>query len=205
MAIERKKIVAEAIALLDEVGYDNLTTRRLAERLGVKQPALYWHFKNKRALFDAIDEAILAPHHAAVTPRAGDDWRVFLVSYGESIRRALLAHRDGGRVHAGAPPSHDQLGQTDAQITLLCGAGFSPLIAMQALLTINAFVLGSVIDQQADEEHGLGWDKAETLTDGRLPAFEASLTAMQEGGRDAAFTAGLEMIVTGLDAMRQKS
>ena len=202
MAIEKKNIVAEAIALLDEVGYDNLTTRRLADRLGVKQPALYWHFRNKRALLDAIDEEILAPHHAAAVPRPEDDWRSFLLGYGESIRKALLAHRDGGRVHAGAPPSDDQIGGTEAQVGLLHAAGFSPLVALQALLTINSYVLGSVIDQQADEEHGLGWDKASTAADGSLPVFEAGLTAMQKGGRDAAFTAGLEMIVNGLKTLR---
>lgn len=31
-----------------------LTTRRLAERLGVKQPEIYWHFKNKRDLLDEM-------------------------------------------------------------------------------------------------------------------------------------------------------
>ncbi|HEY8310696.1 MAG TPA: TetR family transcriptional regulator, partial [Gemmatimonadaceae bacterium] len=36
-------IVRSALDLLNEVGLDAFTTRRLAERLGVKQPAIYWH------------------------------------------------------------------------------------------------------------------------------------------------------------------
>ncbi|MBU1305574.1 MAG: TetR family transcriptional regulator, partial [Alphaproteobacteria bacterium] len=53
MAIDRDRIIDEALLLLNEVGIDKLSTRKLAERLGVAQPALYWHFKNKSALLDA--------------------------------------------------------------------------------------------------------------------------------------------------------
>ena len=53
MKLDRDVILQAALSLLDEVGMDKLSTRLLAERLGVQQPALYWHFKNKRALLDA--------------------------------------------------------------------------------------------------------------------------------------------------------
>ena len=49
MAIEREKILDAALMLINEVGLDKFTTRRLAERLGVQQPALYWHFRSKSA------------------------------------------------------------------------------------------------------------------------------------------------------------
>lgn len=202
MAIERKKIVAEAIALLDEVGYDSFTTRKLADRLGVKQPALYWHFKNKRALIDAVNEDILAPYIAASTPGPDDDWRTFLVRYGETTRKALLSHRDGGRVHAGAPPSEDQPARTEQQLNFLKAQGFSTLIALQALVALNSYVLGSVIDQQADDEYGIGWDKATVRADVNLPAMREGLQALQTGGRDTAFTAGLQMLVDGLEKLR---
>ncbi|HLY78819.1 MAG TPA: TetR family transcriptional regulator, partial [Caulobacteraceae bacterium] len=50
MALERRKIVETALGLLDDVGMDGLSTRRLAAELGVKGPSLYWHFKNMREL-----------------------------------------------------------------------------------------------------------------------------------------------------------
>ena len=204
MAIERKNIVAEAIALLDEVGIDNLTTRRLADRLGVKQPALYWHFKSKRALLDAVNEEIMSSHLVRSEPKPGDDWRSFLLAYGGSVRDALLAHRDGGRVHAGAPPPEDQPLQTERQLAFLRDEGFSELIGLQTLLAINCYVLGSVIDQQADEEHDLGWDRAEVDdTDLGKGLFGTALGAMKDGGRDAAFAVGLNLIVDGLVHLRQ--
>ena len=54
MKVDRAQIVDEALKLLNEVGIDALSTRLLADRLNVRQPALYWHFKSKRALIEAM-------------------------------------------------------------------------------------------------------------------------------------------------------
>ncbi len=43
--LDRETVIQAALELLNEVGVDNLTTRKLAERLKVQQPALYWHFR----------------------------------------------------------------------------------------------------------------------------------------------------------------
>jgi TetR/AcrR family transcriptional regulator, tetracycline repressor protein len=48
MKTDKDQIIAAALTLLDERGLDGLTTRALADRLGIRQPALYWHFKDRR-------------------------------------------------------------------------------------------------------------------------------------------------------------
>jgi TetR/AcrR family tetracycline transcriptional repressor len=58
MKVDRQGILDTALELLNEVGIDALSTRAIAQRLGVQQPALYWHFKNKRALLDAMNGEI---------------------------------------------------------------------------------------------------------------------------------------------------
>jgi TetR/AcrR family transcriptional regulator, tetracycline repressor protein len=45
--LDKGTVIAAALELLNEVGMDNLTTRKLAERLKVQQPALTYR-KNKR-------------------------------------------------------------------------------------------------------------------------------------------------------------
>ncbi|WP_243409810.1 TetR family transcriptional regulator, partial [Salmonella enterica] len=102
--LQPNTVIRAALDLLNEVGVDGLTTRKLAERLGVQQPALYWHFRNKRALLDALAEAMLAENHTHSVPRADDDWRSFLIGNARSFRQALLAYRDGARIHAGTRP-----------------------------------------------------------------------------------------------------
>ncbi|MDB6078868.1 MAG: TetR family transcriptional regulator, partial [Akkermansiaceae bacterium] len=115
-------MVAAALELLNETGLDEMTTRKLAGRLGVQQPALYWHFPNKRALLDALAEEMLTRGHTRSRPRAGENWRSFLLENARSFRRALLAYRDGARIHAGTSPSAPQFGDIEAQLQLLCGA-----------------------------------------------------------------------------------
>jgi TetR/AcrR family tetracycline transcriptional repressor len=74
MKLDSETILEAALALLDEVGMDKLSTRLLAERLGVQQPALYWHFKNKRALLDAMSGQILRRAHERRLPLEGESW-----------------------------------------------------------------------------------------------------------------------------------
>ena len=60
MPLERETVARAALVVLDEVGLDGLTVRRIAEALGVQNPALYWHFKNKQDLLDRMAEVMLA-------------------------------------------------------------------------------------------------------------------------------------------------
>ena len=101
MKVDRRRILETALEVLNEVGVDALSTRAIAQRLGVQQPALYWHFKNKRALLDAMNGEILARAHDARVPREGEAWQDFVRRNARSFRAALLSYRDGARVHAG--------------------------------------------------------------------------------------------------------
>jgi TetR/AcrR family tetracycline transcriptional repressor len=201
MAIEKEKIVDAALQLLDEVGIDHLTTRKLAERLGVQQPALYWHFKNKQALIDAMNIEILRREHTYNVPRAGETWQHFLYENARSFRGALLSHRTGGRVHAGSEALPEDLHRLEAQLRILIDAGFELELAMQSMIAIGSFILGGVIDEQADTEVQRDWDKGEgDALDAGTPLLHEALHIFRDNGRERAFEAGMELIVTGLEA-----
>lgn len=201
MKIERQQIVDAAIDLLDEVGLDEMTTRRLAEKLHVQQPALYWHFASKRALVNAMGQEILRRHHTYDVPRPGDDWRHFVAENSRSLRRALLAHRDGGRLHAGAEAEIEDFVKLEAQLRCLVDAGFPIELATLALISVGRFALGSAIDEQAEQVEARVWDQAELdQAAAKLPLFGKSLRYYRKNGPEAAFEAGLEVIVAGLEA-----
>ncbi|MFY1991981.1 TetR family transcriptional regulator [Achromobacter xylosoxidans] len=73
--LNRETVVAEALDLLDEVGLEGISTRRLAVRLDVEQPSLYWHFRKKEDLLTAMAATAMAPHATAALPTAADNWR----------------------------------------------------------------------------------------------------------------------------------
>lgn len=58
-ADDRKaEIVATTLRLADELGPDRLTTQAIADAVGLTQPAIFRHFPTKRALWQAVAEAI---------------------------------------------------------------------------------------------------------------------------------------------------
>jgi AcrR family transcriptional regulator len=61
-----EQIASEARALLEEEGHEALTMRRLGERLGIRAPSLYKHFRDK----DELEAAVVA----AGTHELRDAW-----------------------------------------------------------------------------------------------------------------------------------
>ncbi|MET7652999.1 MULTISPECIES: TetR/AcrR family transcriptional regulator [unclassified Streptomyces] len=77
---ERLTRILDACAdLLDEVGYDGLSTRAVAERAGVPIGSVYRFFGNKRQMADALAQRNLERYSERVTERLKDarrgDWR----------------------------------------------------------------------------------------------------------------------------------
>src|SRR5690606_6450184 len=110
MAVTRDEVIRTAMRLLDEVGLDGLTLRRLASALHISAPTLYWHVKDKRDLLDAMAEAMVRAHRETEPP-IPEDWP-WHERIAESMRqqyRALLAYRDGARVMAGNRPTDASL------------------------------------------------------------------------------------------------
>ena len=50
----KHKILDEALTLFSEKGFANVFINEIAERVGIKAPSLYKHYKSKQAIFDAI-------------------------------------------------------------------------------------------------------------------------------------------------------
>ncbi|MFD3837878.1 TetR family transcriptional regulator [Streptomyces sp. NPDC058642] len=77
---ERLTRILDACAdLLDEVGYDDLSTRAVAQRAGVPIGSVYRFFGNKRQMADALAQRNLERFTARVTERleeaTGGGWR----------------------------------------------------------------------------------------------------------------------------------
>lgn len=66
--LDRAQVADTALRLLNEVGLDGLTLRRIATELDVKAPALYWHFANKQALLDELATEMLRRMTASAEP-----------------------------------------------------------------------------------------------------------------------------------------
>jgi TetR/AcrR family tetracycline transcriptional repressor len=166
LALDRQRIVAEAVALLDDEGLDGVTTRRLAARLGVQSPTLYWHVPNKAALVTAIADAILDQEFGDMSPPEPDQpWQNWLSGLAERLRRALLAHPDGARVISASQLSRTMAAISELAMSTLVARGIPLRQARVIVLTVERFTVGHVLEEQAPRPD------ADALKDFDMAAF----------------------------------
>jgi TetR/AcrR family tetracycline transcriptional repressor len=150
MPLDRPTIIAKAFEVLDQHGVEGLSTRKLAEALGVSGPSLYWHFKTKRELFDHMTEATLIKAMAGqYNPPSDFDWTVWIAEGARSIRREILKHRDGAQVFVGyrRTPERVAMGPSPAAL-ILSRIGLDPRDSWLILRTLGRFVIGWTLDEQ---------------------------------------------------------
>ncbi len=208
--IEPEAVVGVALEILDAEGLEHVTLRQISSKLGVQAPALYWHFKNKRDIVDDMAQAILVQGglEDIKPPRDPAAWAEWLIESARAIRRAMISHRDGGRVVAGASFSATTLAKLFILMTrVLNEAGFDLLQASLATGTTRDYIWGFVIEEQAGE----GPEPERSLQEGqditspsKLDLTDANLlnAAMIESVNLTAterFDWGLQVIVSGLE------
>ena len=154
--IQPDAVIKAALEILDAEGLENVTLRRIAAKLNVQAPALYWHFKNKQDLTDDMAQAILtsAKLDSITAPNEINTWPTWLADLMHCLRNALIAHKDGGRVVAGATYGRAYtLEKTTILVTkVLEQAGFDRLHASMAASTTIDYIWGFVIEEQAGTE-----------------------------------------------------
>lgn len=153
MAITRDDVIQTAIQLLQEVGLDALTLRRLATELGISAPTLYWHVKDKRDLLDLMSEEMLRAAREKMPPFPADlPWDEKIA---EGLRRqyaSMVAYRDGARVVAGNRPTEASLPGIEQFLKLWVSAGFPPNEALAYTLSLGDFITGCALEHQAEDE-----------------------------------------------------
>lgn len=154
MTITQEDVVRTAVRLLDEVGLEGLTLRRLGCELGVSAPTLYWHVRDKRALLDLVAEAIAAEQRSPLRPAHGQPWWEWLSDRAGEQYRALTGHRDAALVVAGNRPTQNSLSVIEQLIGALVEVGFPPREALESILTLGHFVLGSALEHHGDSTLG---------------------------------------------------
>ena len=154
--LQPEDVIKAALEILDAEGLENVTLRRIAAKLNVQAPALYWHFKNKQDLTDDMAQAILtnAKLDSTTSPTDINNWPIWLADLMHCLRNALIAHKDGGRVVAGATFGR---AYTLEKILILItrvleDVGFDKLHASLAAGTTIDYVWGFVIEEQAGTE-----------------------------------------------------
>ncbi|WP_312327109.1 TetR/AcrR family transcriptional regulator C-terminal domain-containing protein [Stenotrophomonas sp.] len=199
--IARDNIVAAAFKLLDEAGMEGVTLRKVACTLGIRAPSLYWHFKSKQALVDAMADAMIVD--VARNIPENQPWRQTLLQIAREFRTAFKARRDGARVYAGtflATENVLRVGETS--IAALVGAGASVRLAATAPMDLVYYTMGFVIEEQSWPGDGsmeaLG-ESFMALAEARFPHCWSAREVWSEVDFDTRFEQGLGLLLDGID------
>jgi TetR/AcrR family transcriptional regulator, tetracycline repressor protein len=151
MKVNPEIIVRAGLALLNEIGLEQLTLRRLAVELNIQAPTLYWHFKSKEELIDTMATLMLAEGASGLIPaRKSSGWRIWVSTFGLGLRNVLLKYRDGARVVAGSRLTDtNYMEATEVIGRRLIEAGFSTRDAVVLLSTVYTFTVSFVVEEQA--------------------------------------------------------
>lgn len=207
--LTRETMIEAALRLLDDVGLDGLTVRRLATELGVQSPALYWHIRTKQELLDGMADAIVLAAGMG-PPENGESWQEWLGRRARAYRDSVLAHRDGARiVSTAAQLSPATVRMFDRELAAMVGCGFAPVLALRTISTISHYVNGFALQAQSARRVALDADVAlsERLSEvaERFGGDTSAplITAMVEGGNpfgEEAFEHGLRALIKGTEA-----
>jgi TetR/AcrR family tetracycline transcriptional repressor len=203
MALTRDEVVRVAVALLDQVGLEGLTLRRLATELGVSAPTLYWHVRNKRELLDLMAEAIMAEGPApAYSPAPGQPWWDWLAEQARHRWRAMVSHRDAALVVAGNRPTEAAMAGIDQTIGSLVAVGFPAPEALRAVLSLGNYIVGCAVEHQAELARGADMDDAALARMHRAEEFPhlAAAAGAHAAAEPAGFEHGLALLIRGLRA-----
>jgi AcrR family transcriptional regulator len=208
--LDQQQVVRAALELLDEVGLDELTMRRLADRLGVQAASLYRHVHNKDELLALLGDEISAEIPDPPTSRS---WQERLTTMAWNVRRGLLAHRDAARVLASSPPvGPRRLRHIEVVLRVLREAGLSGRAAARAAYHLNNFVT----EFAADEARFAAWASApgssrrKILAEARkqfaslpksdYPTIVALADHLAEDAQDDLFQFGVDLWLRGIEA-----
>ncbi|GIH14292.1 TetR/AcrR family transcriptional regulator [Rugosimonospora africana] len=205
--LDRVNIVRASLELLDADGIEQFSTRKLAARLGIKSPSLYWHVKGKEELFALVIDYVVGQCELP-SRRAG--WRSQLQTIGHGLRKAIIEHPATPHLLLGRPMlGPNGLRLADQVVGALRDNGFTDKLASYGYVVLVNYVVGFASQETAFGKgpgQGARLDQVEEFLAGLSTDQYPDLTAVRGeltlGKFTQRFALGLDAILDRLDNER---
>jgi AcrR family transcriptional regulator len=211
----RTDIARAAVEIADSDGFDAVSMRRVAQRLGAGTMTLYHYVRNKDELITLMSDAVMAE---VVVPEGelADDWRAALTQIATRTRDAFAAHHwifermDDGR------PGPSGMRHFEQSLHAVASLGLDRQETFELIGQIDDYVFGfSLREVQEREEHERGWPPEvidffnRELATGDYPLISDFLGSdieksidfvMDFLGQPGRFERGLDRLLDGIEA-----
>ncbi|OMF25779.1 TetR family transcriptional regulator [Paenibacillus sp. FSL H8-0548] len=211
--ISEDKILETSWELLGAEGIEKFSMRRLADRLGIQAPSLYWYFKSKQNLYqrlaNQVSKIILEEFHSE------GDWKEQLTELAVTVRSVLRRYPCSTQLMMMTLPHEpDIIRFTNRMLLCVESTPLEQEQKLQVVTTLVNFVFYFVLDDYQHERNVSAIRKDQ----GTLPGEEMirlldSMSETEAGlfrrmftnglfelmGTDGAFEFGLKLILLGVE------
>jgi AcrR family transcriptional regulator len=212
----RADIARAALEIADSEGFDAVSMRKVAQRLGAGTMTLYHYVRNKGELVALMSDAVMAE---VVVPEGelADDWRAALTQIANRSHDAFSAHHwVFQKMGDDGAPGPNGMRHFEQSLRAVAGLGLDREQTFEVIGQVDDYVFGySLREVQEREEQQHGWSPAvidffrRELDTGAYPliseffgddfeaTFEEAMEFMSDGAR---FTRGLARLLDGIEA-----
>lgn len=212
----RAEIVTAALAIADAEGFEAVSMRRVAQRLGAGTMTLYYYLRNKDELitlmFDEVMGEVLVPEQ-----ELSGEWRVALEQIATRTRDAFKSHRWSLDRLGDGRPGPNGMRHFEQSLQALAAAPLSDSEKFELIGLVDDYVFGFALrEAQELDEHRRGWPPQvveflqRELDSGDYPLISQFLGSDAAGGIDRVaelifsegrFERGLERLLDGIEGM----
>lgn len=212
----RADIARAALEIADSEGFDAVSMRRVAQKLGAGTMTLYHYVRNKDELVALMSDAVMAE---VVVPEGelADDWRTALTQIAHRSHDAFKAHHwVFQKMNDDGVPGPNGMRHFEQSLQAVAGLGLDREQTFEVIGQVDDYVFGyslREVQEAAEQEHG--WSPAvvdffrRELATGEYPlvydffgddfeaTFEEAMEFMSDEGR---FQRGLKRLLDGIEA-----
>jgi AcrR family transcriptional regulator len=181
-------IINGAFELAEQLGIDKMSMPLLAKHLSVGVTSIYWYFRKKDELLDAMADRALGECVFDTPYVDANDWRASLHNHANDMRATFMANPilcDLILIRGALSPKAARVGMLEVEkaIANLVAAGLKPAEAYDTYLAVTVHVRGSVVLHRLGQNTSEPSDEPDTIDavsaplDGQPTSLLAQLSA----------------------------
>ncbi|QGG58402.1 TetR/AcrR family transcriptional regulator [Paenibacillus sp. B01] len=217
-SISEDKILGASWELLGEEGIEKFSMRRLAERLGIQAPSLYWHFKSKQQLYQRLANQV--SKRILEEFRSDGDWKEQLAALAATVRSVLGRYPCSTQLMMMTLPHEpDIIRFTNRMLLCVEETPLEQEQKMQVVTTLVNYVFYFVLDDYQHERNvsAMLQDKGaapgdemirllDSMDDAEAGLFRRMFTngLFELMGTDRAFEFGVKLILLGIEQVMEE-
>jgi AcrR family transcriptional regulator len=143
-------IAAAALEIADSEGFEAVSMRRIAQKLGAGTMSLYYYVKSKAELLAAMDDALMAELIVSNLP---DNWRAAMRMIAARTRDLYIRHPWALNAMLTAPPGVNAMRHAEQCLEALSNTPMTTEAKLTLLAIIDDFVFGYALREASGDSH----------------------------------------------------